>query len=109
MSNYIKIHKQEFIDDLRRIVANYKENRGEMTDDPQLRINPLTMHMSVVTAAEMQNEIAYTDEDIDAEAAAEGDETESSEDYEEKQDPDFVPLRELTREGAVEALVEKYY
>lgn len=101
--------KTEFIDNVKRIVANYAENRDELTDDPQLRINPLTLHMSVVTAAEMQNEIAYTNEAIDAEAAAEGDQTESSDDYEEKQDPDFYPLRTLLADGAPAALARQYF
>lgn len=103
------MEKQEFIDNVKRIVNNYIEDRMEMSDDPQLRINPMNMRVSVVTADEMQNEIAYTDEDIDAEAAAGGDETESSDDYEEKQDPDFIPLRQLTQAGAVESLAENYF
>lgn len=103
------MERQEFIDNVKRIVANYEADRLEMPDEPQLRINPLNLRMSVVTAEEMQNEIAYTDEDIDAEAAAEGDMTESSDDYEEKQDPDFIPLRELTAPGSAEKLAEKYF
>lgn len=101
--------KEKFIEDVKRIVSTYMEDRDEMNFDPQLRINPLTRHMSVVSAEEMQNEIAYTDEDLDAEAAAGGDETESSDDYEEKQDPDFIPLRELTAKGAAEKLADKYF
>lgn len=101
--------QQEFIDNLKRIVANYAANRDEMTSDPQLRINPMTLHASVVTAQEMQNEIAYTDEDIEANAAAEGDETESSDDYEGKQDPDFYPLRVLLAHGAVESIACNYF
>lgn len=101
--------KTEFIENVKRIVANYAANRDEMPDDPQLRVNPLTLHMSVVTAQEMQNEIAYTDEDIDAEAAAEGDMTEWSDDYEEKQDPDFYPLRTLMKEDAAEAIANNYF
>lgn len=101
--------KQEFIDNIKRIVANYQADRSEMGDDPQLRINPLDLTVSVVTGDEMQNEIAYTDEDIDAEAAAGGDETESSDDYEEAQDPDFYPLRQLTAPGRPEAIASKYF
>lgn len=101
--------KQEFIDNVKRIVATYEANRLELSDDPQLRVNPLDLSMSVVTAGEMQNEIAYTDEDIDAEAAAEGDETEASDDYEEAQDPDFYPLRELVAPGRPEAIAAKYF
>lgn len=101
--------KNEFIANVKRIIDNYSADRDEMTDDPQLRINPLSLHMSVVTAREMQNEIAYTDEDIDAEAAAEGDETESSDDYEEKQDPDFIPLRTLLAPEAIASLADRYF
>lgn len=101
--------KTEFIENVKRIVSNYSENQGEMGDDPQLRINPMTLHMSVVTAQEMQNEIGYTDEDIEANAAAEGDETESSDDYEGKQDPDFYPLRELLKVGALEDIAKNYF
>lgn len=101
--------KKEFIENVKRIVSNYADNRDEMQNDPQLRINPLTLHMSVVTAAEMQNEIAYTDEDIDAAAAAEGDATESADDYEARQDPDFYPLRDLLAEGAAERIAGNYF
>lgn len=103
------MERQEFIDNIRRIVANYIQDRDEMTEDVQLRINPMTLHSSVVTAQEMQNEIAYTDEDIEANAAAEGDETESSDDYEGKQDPDFYPLRQLTTDSAIDALADIYF
>lgn len=101
--------RKDFTENIKRIVANYEEDRAEMGPDPQLRINPLSLHASVVTAAEMQNEIAYTDEDIEAAAAAEGDETESSDDYEARQDPDFYPLRLLTADGAVDRLADKYF
>lgn len=100
--------KKEFIDNVTRIINNYAADQLEMQDDPQLRINPMNLHMSVVTAQEMQNEIAYTDEAIDAEAAAEGDMTESSDDYEEKQDPDFYPLRVLLKAGA-ESVAKNYF
>lgn len=100
---------KEFIDNVKRIVANYSGNRDEMVDDPQLRVNPISLSVSVVTAQEMQNEIGYTDEDIEAVAAAEGDETESSDDYEARQDPDFYPLRGLLKEGAVEAMAANYF
>lgn len=103
------MERQEFIDNVKRIVANYEMDRLEMTEDPQLRINPLNLHMSVSTAKEMQNEIAYTDEDIEVGAAAEGDLYESADDYEAKQDPDFYPLRELTKDGAVERLADTYF
>lgn len=105
----MNMDKQEFIDNVKRIVSNYAQNRDEMTSDPQLRVNPLSLHMSVVTAQEMQNELAYTDEDIDAEAAAEGDMTEASDDYEEAQDPDFYPLRTLLGSGAPEAIAAHYF
>lgn len=101
--------KEEFINNVKRIVANYAGNRDEMVDDPQLRVNPMSLTVSVVTGQEMQNEIAYTDEDIEAGAAAEGDETESSDDYEAKQDPDFYPLRQLFKDGAVEAVAVNYF
>lgn len=101
--------KQAFIENVKRIVGNYVADRNEMSEDPQLRINPMSLHMSVVTADEMQNEIAYTDEDIEVNAAAEGDESESSDDYEGKQDPDFYPLRELLKPGAAERIAERYF
>lgn len=101
--------KQEFTDNIRRIVANYTADAAEMSSDPQLRINPLSLHASVVTAQEMQNEIAYTDEDIDASAAAEGDATESADDYEARQDPDFYPLRTLLSEDSIANLVSNYF
>lgn len=103
------IDKQEFKENIERIVANYAADRDEMINDPQLRVNPMSLTMSVVTAREMQNEIGFTDEDIEAGAAAEGDETESSDDYEAKQDPDFYPLRELLKAGAIDAVVSNYF
>lgn len=101
--------KKEFIDNVKRIVANYADDQFEMPHDPQLRVNPLTLSVSVVTAEEMQNELAYTDEDIEVAAAAQGDAYESADDYEAKQDPDFYPLRTLLRDGAVEALAATYF
>lgn len=103
------MNRQDFIDNISRIVANYTENRDEMVDDPQLRINPMTLYASVVTAQEMQNEIAYTDEDIEVNAAAEGDASESADDYEGKQDPDFYPLRTLLTKGAINSLADIYF
>lgn len=103
------IDKTTFIADLHRIVDNYTADRDEMADDPQVRVNPMSLHASVVTAAEMQNEIGFTDEDIEAGAAAEGDETESSDDYEASQDPDFYPLRELLAPGAIDAVAANYF
>lgn len=101
--------KQEFVDNVKRIVGNYVADRNEMSSDPQLRVNPMNLRMSVVTVDEMQNEIAYTDEDIEVNAAAEGDESESADDYEAKQNPDFYPLRELLRDGAAEEIAKNYF
>lgn len=103
------MERQDFINDIKRIVNNYLQDRNEMTDDPQLRINPMTLYASVVTAQEMQNEIAYTDEDIEVNAAAEGDESESSDDYEGKQDPDFYPLRTLVDDSSIQSLADIYF
>lgn len=101
--------KKQFIEDVKKIVSTYAADRDELIDDPQLRINPLNLTMSVVTAKEMQNEIAYTNEDIDVAAAAEGDLYESADDYEAKQDPDFYPLRKLLEKGEIEAVAKNYF
>lgn len=101
--------REQFIHDVTEMVHTYEANLDTLRADPQLRINPMNMTLSVVTVADMQNELAYTDEDSEANAAAEGDMTESSDDYEAAQNPDFIPLRTLQTDEAIAALANNYF
>lgn len=101
--------KQQLIDRITQIVNQYRADAPEMKADIQLRINPLNLSVTAVTAEEMQRDLIYTNEAIDAETAAEGDATEAADDYEEAQDPDFYPLRTLTTDAAIEAVAAQYF
>lgn len=90
--------RKELNERLTEIVSQYIANAG-MLVDPQIRINPVSMDIGVVTAKEMFAEIEDYDEMLEGAAAVEGAADEEKDDYQVSQDPDFYSVKELTVTG----------
>lgn len=109
--------RKELNEKLTGIVREYIDNERALID-PQIRINPVTLDIGVVTAKEMFAELEDYDEMLEGAAAVDGAADEEKDDYQVAQDPDFYSVRELvfTRPdgkqspdpAAIEAIAEKY-
>lgn len=77
------------------IVSNYIDNAADL-NDPQLRINPASLDIGVVTSHEMLAEIEDFNEVLESAAAVEGDADQEDTNNQVVQTPDFYSLRELT-------------
>lgn len=86
--------RTELTDKLAGIVSAYIANESALTD-PQIRINPMTLDIGVVTAKEMFAEIEDYDEMLEESAAAEGAADEEESEFQVAQNPDFYSVKEL--------------
>lgn len=96
--------RKELTDRLTEIVSEYIENAAELRD-PQLRINPASLDIGVVTAREMDAELEDFDEMMEGAVAAHGLADQDDSDYQVSRTPDFYSLKELTKKDASGRLV----
>lgn len=72
------------------------------TGKPELkvRINPVTLFVTIITEDQMFSDIANSDETIEDAAAAERAAAQEATDYQVEQNPDFYPVKDLIRVAA---------
>lgn len=80
------------------LVGRYIANADSFDSNPQLRIVPATMSMTIVNGRDMLAEIEVSDENVDDEAGVDGERSEEYADYQASRNPDFYPVRALITE-----------
>lgn len=113
------MNRKEFTDAVTDMMQTYTGNERAFDNNPQLRVNPMTLDATVVDGRDMLAEIADADETLEASAAAEGSMSEEAADYQDSRTPDFYPvfdLLRLTAEGiavpdasAIDAVADVYF
>lgn len=92
--------RKEFTDYVASAVAQYLNNPSAYDGDPQIRVNPENLAIDMVNGSDLLKAIEYSDEAVEDAAGAEGDESESSTDYQSSMNPDFYPVRSLVAVSA---------
>lgn len=87
--------REEFTATAAALVERYIENTEMFDSDPQLRVNPLTLEMTLADGAGMRADIELSDEALEEAAASQGDAAEDASDRQVRQNPDYYPLRDL--------------
>lgn len=88
--------RKEFTDRIYGIVNNYInyyiDGRG---DDPQIRVNPLSLYTDLVADRDHMLDIGYSDEAIGEAAAADTETYADAMDRQARQNPDYYPVKSL--------------
>lgn len=109
--------KEELKKAIGDLIDTFIAGIGENHDNYQLRINPQDLDVKIVDGGDFLNEIAYSDDLIEQETAADDANSEEKTDYEASRLPDFYPVRTLIRKkdgkpaadhAAISRLVKKY-
>lgn len=111
--------REDFIKTVTTQVEEYIENFDRFDSNPQLRVNPVLLFTDIINGKDMLNGIGYSEEAIEDAAYAQGDETESSSDFQASQDPDFYPVKKLLKPigpntsapdvAAIEKIADNYF
>lgn len=112
--------KEEFTDAVRDIVQNYIDNFYRFDSNAQLRVNPELLTVEIEGGNAFLDDIGYSDEVIENAAYAEGDATESADDFQASQNYDYYPVSTLIKHDgarnsahpdheAIEKVADKYF
>lgn len=111
--------RKELISEITTLVGRYIDNFDSFDSNPQIRINPKTLHVLLVNGSDMYDDIEFSDEAIEEAAAAQRAETEDATDFQAEQNPDYYAVRPLLRKGAdnkvqpdaaaIEAIADIYF
>lgn len=106
--------KDDFILNVTDVVGTYAEYPQNFDSNPQLKVNPKSLFVTLVNGGDMLNEIANSDENIEIGSALEGDEAVDMAENQIEQDPDFYPLKTLVENGkpskkAIEKIAAIYF
>lgn len=85
--------RQEFTTTLNRMVQKYIENFTMYDSNPQLRVNPATLEMTIINGRDMMLELAENDEVVEAAAGAERPDEKDADDMQVRQNPDFYAVK----------------
>lgn len=77
------------------LVQEYIDNFDRFDSNPQIRVNPELLYVEAINGSAMLEGIGDSEEAFEDAAYAHGDKTMSATDFQEKQDPDFYPIKEL--------------
>lgn len=118
----VMMTREKFIETVGFLVREYISNPKAWGDNPQLRVVPsstVDFDLRLIDGAELLDEIAYDDEEVESAAAAQGEALEEGTDYQVKRTPDFYAVSRLLTwtpvggrdvdAGAVESLADKYF
>lgn len=113
------IERKTFVKAINDLVQEYIDNWDRFDENPQIRVNPELLYVDLVNGNSMLEDLGDSEEAFEDAAYAEGDETMSASDYQEKQDPDFYPVKELLKETSpdvsvpdidkIEKIADEYY
>lgn len=91
------IDRKTFVKAIADLVQEYIDNWDRFDSNPQIRVNPELLYVEAIDGAAMLEGIGDSEEAFEDAAYAEGDETMSASDNQEKEDPDFFPIKELLK------------
>ncbi|MBD5267959.1 MAG: hypothetical protein HDS41_07295 [Bacteroides sp.] len=110
--------RKELADNIAITIREYIGYSYTGKPELKLRINPVTLFVTVITEDQMLSDIADSDETIEDAAAAERAAAEDATDYQVEQNPDFYPVKNLIKIGdggmadldheAINAIAAKY-
>lgn len=89
------MERSEFVKAVTDLVQEYIDNWDRFDSNPQIRVNPELLYVEAIDGSAMLEGIGDSDEAIEDAAYAHGDETMSATDYQNKENPDFYPIKEL--------------
>ena len=111
--------REEFTTSIKNLVSNYIDDFYDFDSNPQLRVNPELLYVEIENGYAFQEDLGYSDEVIEDAAYAEGDETESADDFQAKQNYDYYPVKDLLlhtadnkvipNDKAIEGIADKYF
>lgn len=112
-------NKTTFIKAVKELVQEYIDNWDRFDENPQIRVNPELLFVEAVDGKAMLEDLGDSEEAFEDAAYAQGDETMSATDFQEKQDPDFYPIKDLIKpvghnlsvpdDEKIEAIATRYF
>ena len=90
-------NRKNFVNAIADLVQEYIDNWDRYDENPQIRVNPELLFVESVDGSAMLEGLGDSEEAFEDAAYAQGDETMSASDFQEKQDPDFYPIKELLK------------
>lgn len=113
------MNRQEFIQGIASQVRLYIDNFYRFDGNAQIRVNPTTKHTELVNGRDLYDDIEDSDEVVENAAIAGGLETETADDFQASENPDFYPVGSLTKKvseteaepdmKAIDKLADKYF
>lgn len=91
------VDRKTFVKAVTDLVQEYIDNWDRFDSNPQIRVNPELLYVEAVDGRAMLEDTGDSEEAFEDAAAAQGDETMSATDYQEKEDPDFYPIKDLIK------------
>lgn len=110
--------KEELVKAITHAVTLYVDSPEYFDANPQLRINPNTLDVVAVNGKDAYKDMAFADEAIEEAAAAQGDESEDSTDFQSSMNPDFYAIKDyvITKDDktlpdmkAIQSLASSYF
>ena len=89
--------RKTFVKAISDLVQEDIDNWDRFDSNPQIRVNPELLYVEAIDGSAMLEGIGDSEEAFEDAAYAVGDETMSASDYQEKQDPDFYPIKDLLK------------
>ncbi|MCH5223060.1 MAG: hypothetical protein J1E82_03390 [Muribaculaceae bacterium] len=113
------MERSTFVKAVTDLVQEYIDNWDRFDSNPQIRVNPELLYVEAIDGSAMLEGIGDSDEAIENAAYAHGDETMSSTDFQNKENPDFYPIKELIKpvghnvsvpdEDKIQKLADNYF
>ena len=111
--------RKTFIKAVTDLVQEYIDNWDRFDSNPQIRVNPELLYVEAIDGSAMLEGLGDSEEAFEDAAYAQGDETMSASDFQEKQDPDFYPIKDLLKQvghnlsvpdsDKIEAIADNYF
>lgn len=111
--------KDEFINHITDLVNDYINYYVGSDEDPQIRVNPVSLNAEFVDSRDELFDIDESDAVVEEAAAADDSAAEDADDYQAAQDPDYYTVRSLVLTDskgnaradakAIEALAATYF
>ena len=111
--------RKTFVKAVADLVQEYIDNWDRFDSNPQIRVNPELLYVEAIDGSAMLEGLGDSEEAFEDAAAAHGDESMSDTDFQEKQDPDFYPIKELIKpldhnlsvpdNDKIEKIADKYF
>lgn len=89
--------RKTFVKAVADLVQEYIDNFDRFDSNPQIRVNPELLYVEAIDGSAMLEGIGDSEEAFEDAAYAQGDESMSASDYQEKENPDFYPIKDLLK------------